>query len=75
MKRAYQWIIRDNQNLSFPEYILTSKFYSSKEAVWKDYGPENTEFCFHPIRPLPESKLTGDYAWVRTKHERESGDE
>uniref|UniRef100_A0A6H2A499 Uncharacterized protein n=1 Tax=viral metagenome TaxID=1070528 RepID=A0A6H2A499_9ZZZZ len=72
MKRetCYQWIIRDNQQLNFNDYILTRKHYSSRAEVDKDWSPENTECCFHPIKPLRMTKQIGELAWVLTRHER-----
>jgi len=65
MKRlftCYQWLIRDNQQLHYQYFIITRKHYTNRQDVNKDWAPENTEFCFHPIKPIKESKLTGEFA-------------
>lgn len=36
----------------------------------KDWSPEKTESCFHPIRPIRESKFTGEFAEYIYDHER-----
>lgn len=68
---CYKYIIRDNQQLCFTDYKLTGKYYSSKKACEKDWGVENTEYCFSVIAPFLKSKQTGRIAELLTKHERE----
>ena len=65
---AYQYIIRDNQQMCAPVFFL-SPHYSSRAECEKDYGAENTECCFSVIRPLRESKVIGHLAGVMTEHE------
>ncbi len=75
---CYQWLVRDNQELNYPQFIITPRHYVSREDVDKDFAPENTECCFHPIKPIRESELTGELAEMiydmeqeRRKHRRE----
>jgi len=57
-----QWLVMDNQETCYPSYFVTKKHYQNRRDVDKDYAPQNTEYCFHPIRPIKESKLTGELA-------------
>ena len=60
--KCYQWLVIDNQQLHYPYYIITPKHYVDKADVWKTWGPEQTECCFRPVRPLRESELVGEFA-------------
>lgn len=78
MKRefsCYQWIIRDNQQMSFNEYFLTEDHFVNRKDVDKYWSPQVTEYCFHPIRPLRESKFTGKFAESVYWHEQDRRDE
>ena len=59
---CYQWLIQDNQDTCYPRFFVAKKHYKSKADVWAAYGPENTEYCFRPLKPIKESKLTGELA-------------
>lgn len=67
---CYKWLIRDNQQLCYPDFILSKKHYKSRKDVDKDYATDKTEYCFHPIRPIRESKITGEMAEHIYYHER-----
>ena len=69
---CYQWIIQDNQQLHYNEFFVGKKHYVNRKDVDADYAPENTEYCFHPIRLIRESKITGRLAEAVYEHERES---
>ena len=60
--KCYQWLVRNNQETCYPSFILTKKHYRDKKDVDGDYSPENTEYCFHPIKPIRESLLIGELA-------------
>ena len=57
-----QWLIRDNQSLCYPYFFLTWKHYKDRKDINKDFSPKNTESCFHPIKPIKESRLRGELA-------------
>ena len=72
--RCSQWLVIDNQQLCFNVVFATSKHYKNKADVNKDYAPEKTEFCFHPLRPIRESLLTGEFAENVYCNERKGSD-
>ena len=60
--KCCQWLVIDHQQMWYPSFKVTSKHYQNKKDVWKDWGPENTESCFRPIRPIRESMIDGELA-------------
>ncbi len=73
MKREFtchQWLIRDNQQMCYLYFITTKKHYANRKDVDADWSPDNTESCFHPIRPIKESKLSGCFAEMIYSGER-----
>jgi len=62
MFKCYQWLIRDNQQTCFPYFIITKKHYTNLEDVSREWSPQNTEYCYRPIRAIEESRLEGELA-------------
>jgi len=68
---CHKYILRDNQQTCFTDYVLSQKYYSSIQVARKALDGEATEYCFRVIAPLRRTKQTGRYAEILTRHERE----
>lgn len=64
---AWQWILRDNQETCYPCYILTRKFFSSREEVEAYYKVGLVEATYSIIGPFEMSEISGDIAEVLLK--------
>lgn len=53
----YQWILRDNQEMSFQRFILTKKFYADFRSVEKDLCSKGPEFSV--VEPYLDSRVGG----------------
>jgi hypothetical protein len=70
MDIAYQYLYIDNQQLSFREYHLTGKHFSSLEKCKKYLYPDvESSFMFSIVGKFPASRLTGELARMATLHE------
>ncbi len=74
MKAVYQWILRDNQEMSFPRFVLTQEYFSTKDEI-NLYAPALGE-CFTIVgRYLPsrvdDAYLVGVIKGIQ--NERKSG--
>lgn len=54
MRMVYQWILRNNQQLNYPNYVCTDYYYENEEQV--------REFCcvehlYSPLYPILESGI------------------
>jgi len=59
MFKCYQWLLKNNQETCFPAFVLTKRHYTNRADVEKAWCKD---ICFTAIRPLRESKLTGELA-------------
>ena len=68
--RAYQYIYIDRQQMSWPEYHLTTRHYSSRKTCEAYLHPNNeAKIMFCIVGIFSPSKLTGELAEMATEHE------
>lgn len=66
---CYRYILVDNQQTCFTDYVL-SRYYSSQEQAEKNINGSASEYCFRVIKKFTMSKQSGRIAEILTKHER-----
>lgn len=66
---CYKYILIDNQQTCFTDYVLSSRYYSSQEKAEEAINEQATEYCFRVVKRLPMSKQTGRMAEMLTEHE------
>ena len=64
--KCHKYILIDNQEMCFTDYILSRKYYSSKKACETAVAKEH---CFHVVGAFAKSKQTGRIAEILTEHE------
>ena len=64
---CHKYLVKNNQETCFVDYILTERYYSSIDAARKAYEGDG---CFTVIKCLWMSEQTGRLAMRLTEHER-----
>ena len=64
---CHKYLVKNNQETCFVDYILTERYYSSIDAARKAYEGDG---CYTVIKCLWMSEQTGRLAMRLTEHER-----
>ena len=64
---CHKYLVKNNQETCFVDYILTERYYSSIDAARKAYKGDG---CYTVIKCLWMSEQTGRLAMRLTEHER-----
>ena len=64
---CHKYLVKNNQETCFVDYILTERYYSSIDVARKAYKGDG---CFTVIKCLRMSEQTGRLAMRLTEHER-----
>ena len=64
---CHKYLVKNNQETCFVDYILTERYYSSIDAARKAYEGDG---CYTVIKCLWMSEQTGRLAVRLTEHER-----
>ena len=64
---CHKYLVKNNQETCFVDYILTERYYSSIDAARKAYEDDG---CYTVIKCLWMSEQTGRLAMRLTEHER-----
>lgn len=70
---CHKYILINNQQTYFTDYVLSSRYYSSQEKAEEAINEQATEYCFRVVKRFPMSKRTGRIAEMLTEHERLPG--